>query len=108
MKILNLTPFPFAPYAGRIGFPRHSMTLIVKGTFAAIKTRGLDEWIGEMADFAGGELGEHLRAHRADAVHPFLLATRADHVSPRSRTAGHGLRRRPAERGALRRLRRGR
>ncbi len=33
MKILNPTPFPFAPYAGRMGFPGHSMTLIVKGTF---------------------------------------------------------------------------
>lgn len=33
MKIVNSTPFPFAPYAGRVPHPGHSMTLIVKGTF---------------------------------------------------------------------------
>ena len=33
MEIINQTPFLFAPIAGRIGFPGHSLTLIVKGTF---------------------------------------------------------------------------
>ena len=33
MNIVNATPFQFAPLAGRINFPKHSLTLIVKGTF---------------------------------------------------------------------------
>ena len=33
MEIINQTPFLFAPFAGRIGFPGHSLTLIIKGTF---------------------------------------------------------------------------
>jgi uncharacterized protein YjbI with pentapeptide repeats/pSer/pThr/pTyr-binding forkhead associated (FHA) protein len=32
-RILNTTPFLFAPLIGRIDYPRHSLTLIVKGTF---------------------------------------------------------------------------
>lgn len=33
MEIINTTPFPLVGYSGRIGFPGHSLTLIVKGTF---------------------------------------------------------------------------
>ncbi len=33
MELVNNTPFTFAPLSGRIGFPGHSLTLIVKGTF---------------------------------------------------------------------------
>jgi hypothetical protein len=33
MEIINQTSLLFAPIAGRIGFPKHSLTLIVKGTF---------------------------------------------------------------------------
>lgn len=33
MEIINNTEFQFAYIAGRIGFPKHSLTLIVKGTF---------------------------------------------------------------------------
>ncbi len=33
MEIINKTLFPIAPYVGRVGFPKHSLTLIVKGTF---------------------------------------------------------------------------
>ena len=33
MRVLNRTPFPFAPYPGRLTFPGHTLTLIVKGTF---------------------------------------------------------------------------
>jgi uncharacterized protein YjbI with pentapeptide repeats len=32
VRVLNQTPFPFAPLAGRVNFPGHSLTLIVKGT----------------------------------------------------------------------------
>lgn len=33
MRVLSQTHFRFAPVAGRIGFPGHSLTLVVKGTF---------------------------------------------------------------------------
>ena len=33
MEALNQTPFRFAYIAGRLNFPKHSLTLIVKGTF---------------------------------------------------------------------------
>jgi len=33
MNIYNKTPFHLAPFPGRINFPGHSLTLIVKGTF---------------------------------------------------------------------------
>jgi uncharacterized protein YjbI with pentapeptide repeats len=33
VRPFNQTPFKFAPFAGRIPFPGHSLTLIVKGTF---------------------------------------------------------------------------
>lgn len=32
-RIVNLTPFPLAPLTGRVNYPGHSLTLIVKGTF---------------------------------------------------------------------------
>jgi len=33
VDLVNQTPFQFAPLAGRLGYPRHSLTVIVKGTF---------------------------------------------------------------------------
>ena len=33
LELLNKTPFQFAPLAGRLNFPGHSLTFIVKGTF---------------------------------------------------------------------------
>lgn len=33
MKIVNPTPFQLAPFVGRMSFPGHSLTLIVKATF---------------------------------------------------------------------------
>jgi uncharacterized protein YjbI with pentapeptide repeats len=33
VEIINITDFVFAPLVGRINFPGHSLTLIVKGTF---------------------------------------------------------------------------
>jgi uncharacterized protein YjbI with pentapeptide repeats len=39
LKLLTETPFKFAPLVGRIGFPAHSLTLIVKGTFRILPGR---------------------------------------------------------------------
>ena len=36
MEIINQTPLLLAPISGRIGFPGHSLTLIIKGTFELI------------------------------------------------------------------------
>lgn len=33
MQLVNETPFAFAPLPGRLGYPSHSLTFIVKGTF---------------------------------------------------------------------------
>ena len=33
MDLVNQTPFQFAPLPGRLGYPKHSLTVIVKGTF---------------------------------------------------------------------------
>jgi len=33
VDLVNRTPFQFAPLAGRLGYPKHSLTVIVKGTF---------------------------------------------------------------------------
>jgi len=33
LEIINLSPFQFANIAGRIGFPKHSLSVIIKGTF---------------------------------------------------------------------------
>lgn len=33
MEIINLTPFQFAPVPGRLLFPNHSLTLVIKGSF---------------------------------------------------------------------------
>jgi len=33
LEAVNQTPFQFAPLAGRLGYPAHSLTVIVKGTF---------------------------------------------------------------------------
>jgi uncharacterized protein YjbI with pentapeptide repeats len=46
MRIVNSTPFPFAPLAGRVHPPRPSVTLVVKGCFAlepGSPARPLDE-----------------------------------------------------------------
>lgn len=39
METINQTPFQFAPYPGRLNFPGHSLTLIVKGTFDLLHGR---------------------------------------------------------------------
>ncbi len=36
MEIVNETPYPIAPHVGRLEFPGHSVTVIVKGTFQLV------------------------------------------------------------------------
>ncbi len=47
--------------------------VILKGTFGELRSRGIGQWIEEMAHHVSPDFAAHLRAH-ADAVrHPFLL-----------------------------------
>ena len=39
METINTTQFRFAPYPGRMNFPGHTLTLIVKGTFDLVQGR---------------------------------------------------------------------
>ncbi len=53
MESVNKTPFMFAPLPGRINFPGHSLTLIVKGTFDLVpdkKARPSDEQLPPTGD----------------------------------------------------------
>ncbi len=59
----------FPTYDGRLQIA----WIIEKGSFGEIRRRGIDEWIAEMAAHVSPDLGEHLRARRAEVTQPFLL-----------------------------------
>lgn len=54
--------------------------VIFKGTYGALRQRGMGEWIEEMANHVSPELAEHLRRHADRVSHPFLLDTASDRV----------------------------
>jgi 2-polyprenyl-6-methoxyphenol hydroxylase-like FAD-dependent oxidoreductase len=69
-------------YLGRghlmLGFPSYDGTLqlawiIDKGAFGGLRARGIESWVEEMAQHVGPELGDHLRAHKRELGHPFVL-----------------------------------
>ncbi len=72
---LNETPFQLAPLVGRVGFPGHSLTLVVKGTFVlrnggkAVLAKEQDEFCGDVA-FDDDESGEGAPQYEADLVAP--------------------------------------
>jgi 2-polyprenyl-6-methoxyphenol hydroxylase-like FAD-dependent oxidoreductase len=54
--------------------------VILKGTFGDLRSRGIEQWVEEMANHVSPDFADHLRAH-GDAVHkPFLLETVSDCV----------------------------
>jgi len=53
---------------------------ILKGTYGALRDRGIERWIEEMADFVTPDWSDHFRAHARDPRHPFLLDTVSDRV----------------------------
>jgi 2-polyprenyl-6-methoxyphenol hydroxylase-like FAD-dependent oxidoreductase len=68
-----------------IAFPTHDGRLqigwvIEKGAFGALRRRGIDEWMNELADHVSPDLGDHLRAHGDDVTDPFLLDVLCDHL----------------------------
>lgn len=76
-------------YAGRghlmIGYRSWDDSLqlawvILKGTFGELKSRGMDQWIEEMANHVTPRLADHLRANRGSVKKPFLLDAVSDCV----------------------------
>lgn len=54
--------------------------VILKGTFGDIKSRGIEQWIEEMANHVTPDLAAHLRANSNAVKRPFLLDTASDCV----------------------------
>lgn len=54
---------------------------IVKGTFGELRRRGIEEWVEEMAHHVTPDLAAHLRAHKRELTHPFLLDAVSDRVT---------------------------
>jgi 2-polyprenyl-6-methoxyphenol hydroxylase-like FAD-dependent oxidoreductase len=55
--------------------------VILKGTFSEVKSRGVEDWVREMADHAFADLAAHLRANADRATRPFLLKVVTDRVA---------------------------
>ncbi len=63
----------------------HSLQLgwvILKGTFAALRGKGVQAWVEEMANHVTPAFAEHLRAHSTSVARPFLLESISDRVEP--------------------------
>jgi len=59
--------------------------VILKGAFGALRARGISEWVEEMANHVGAELGSHLRTNKDTLSRPFLLDVVTDRVEGWSR-----------------------
>jgi 2-polyprenyl-6-methoxyphenol hydroxylase-like FAD-dependent oxidoreductase len=76
-------------YAGRghllVGYHTWDDTLqigwvILKGTFGELRSRGIEQWVEEMANHVSPDLAAHLRAHADSVSKPFLLSAVSDCV----------------------------
>ncbi len=47
--------------------------VIRKGTYKDFRAQGIEYWLEEMARHVSPDLGEHIRRHTGDSIHPFLL-----------------------------------
>jgi len=54
--------------------------VILKGTFGELKSRGVEDWVREMANHASADLAAHLRANAERVMRPFLLSSVTDRV----------------------------
>jgi 2-polyprenyl-6-methoxyphenol hydroxylase-like FAD-dependent oxidoreductase len=54
--------------------------VILKGTYGELKSRGIEDWVREMANYASGDLAAHLRTHAEQVTRPFLLSAATDCV----------------------------
>jgi len=55
--------------------------VILKGTFAELKSRGVEDWVREMSNHAFADLAAHLRANADRMMRPFLLSVITDRVA---------------------------
>ena len=55
--------------------------VILKGGFGELKSRGVEDWVREMANHASADLAAHLRANAEHALRPFLLSAVTDRVT---------------------------
>ena len=54
--------------------------VILKGSYGELKSRGIEDWVREMANHASGDLAAHLRANAEHLLRPFLLSAATDRV----------------------------
>jgi 2-polyprenyl-6-methoxyphenol hydroxylase-like FAD-dependent oxidoreductase len=54
--------------------------VILKGTFGELRSRGMEQWVAQMADHVSPDLAAHLRAHQDAVQKPFLLESVSDCV----------------------------
>jgi len=55
--------------------------VILKGTFGDLRSRGIEQWVEEMANHVSPDFAEHLRAHSDAVDRPFLLDAVSDCVA---------------------------
>jgi len=55
--------------------------VILKGTFGELRSRGIEQWVEEMANHVPPDFADHLRAHRDAVQKPFLLEVVSDCVA---------------------------
>ncbi len=54
--------------------------VILKGTFGELRSRGIEQWVEEMAKHVSPDFAEHLRRHKDAVQKPFLLDAASDCV----------------------------
>jgi len=54
--------------------------VILKGTFGELKSRGINEWVEQMAEHVAPDFAAHIRAHIGSIRKPFLLDVVSDCV----------------------------
>ncbi len=54
--------------------------IILKGSYGELKSRGIEDWVRELANHASADLAPHLRAHADRITRPFLLSAATDRV----------------------------
>jgi len=59
--------------------------VILKGTFGELRSRGVEDWVRELANHVGDDLAPHLKANAGALAHPFLLSAATDRVTGWSR-----------------------
>ncbi|MGI9589772.1 MAG: FAD-dependent monooxygenase [Myxococcota bacterium] len=59
--------------------------VIQKGSYAELRSHGVDRWIEDMARHVSPDLAAHFREHRSEVSRPFVLDAALDHVACWSR-----------------------